>query len=363
MTGFLDPDDIDFGPPAPGEYEPLVTTLPAARRVVEPDRSRAVDGATFLEGGDETVPAVWGKDGEVLWSEGEPLMIVGPDGVGKTSLAQQLTLGRLGLRSDLLGSPIANRERRVLYIAADRPKQAARSLRRMVDDDDLETLRRQLVVWKGPLPFDLAGKGDDRAALADLATELRATDVVIDSLKDVALDLSTDETGSRVSVAIQEVIARGIEVCVLHHQRKAQQGAGKPNKLADVYGSRWLIAGMGSVVVLWGDAGDSLVEFRHLKQPAEEVGPFNLLHDHVHGRTTVYDSTDLEQLLASAPYGLIVADAARLLFASDPPAAKEIEKARRKLESLVGRKRAERRDDPDGLARYFTFESGREHRE
>ena len=40
-----------------------------------------------------------------------------------------------------------------------------------------------------------------------------------------------------------------------------------------------------------------------------------------------------------------------------------MEKARRQLESLVGRKRAERRDDPDGLARYFASESGRDGRD
>jgi hypothetical protein len=36
---------------------------------------------------------------------------------------------------------------------------------------------------------------------------------------------------------------------------------------------RRITAGAGSVVLLWGAAGDPIVEWRHLKQPAAEVGP------------------------------------------------------------------------------------------
>ena len=37
----------------------------------------------------------------------------------------------------------------------DRPKQALRSFRRMVSEDDTEILSERLVVWSGPLPFDI----------------------------------------------------------------------------------------------------------------------------------------------------------------------------------------------------------------
>jgi hypothetical protein len=36
-------------------------------------------------------------------------------------------------------------------------------------------------------------------------------------------DIIKDDVGGRVRFQIGETIARGIEVCVLHHQRKAQQ--------------------------------------------------------------------------------------------------------------------------------------------
>ena len=110
---------------------------------------------------------------------------------------------------------------------------------------------------------------------------------------------------------------------------------------------------MGSVVCLWGEPGDLVVSLTHLKQPVEEIGPFDVLHDHVHGRTTLHDHTDLEQLLAGTLTGLTCKDVARLIFKKDAPEPNDVEKARRRLEALVGRNRAERRDDPDGLARYF----------
>lgn len=261
-------------------------------------------------------------------------MIVGPDGVGKTTIAQQLVLARIGLSSSLLGQPVVEAKRRVLYIAADRPRQAARSFGRMVSAAHHDILRDRLIVWRGPLPFDPC---TDRHALANLAQELDATDVFIDSLKDIALDLAKDETGSRLNIAMQEIVARGIELCALHHQRKeGRDGTGKPKKLADVYGSRWLTAGMGSVACIWGDPGDSVVELTHLKQPAEDVGPLQLIHDHPNGQTTVEAGTSaLEILVEHAATGLEVRALAERIYKKDKPSRNEIEKARRTLNGLV----------------------------
>lgn len=314
--------------------------------------SRAIDGETFITAEPDEVPANWGDGDQVVWAEGEPLMIVGPDGVGKTSVAQQLMLARLELRADLFGFPVKPAAKRVLYIAADRHRQASRSLKRMIHDaGQLTVLRDRLVVWRGPLPFDLC---DSPRYLADLAEQLDASDVIIDSLKDVALDLTKDEVGSRVNLAFQETIARGIELAALHHQRKeGRDGSGKPKRLADVYGSRWLTAGMGSVVCLWGDPGDLIVECLHLKQPAEDIGPLKILHDHKHGSSSLYEPQNLEQILAAAPNGITVADVTRRIFDTDgKPKPNEIEKTRRRLESLVGRGIAHRQDSIDGTALY-----------
>jgi hypothetical protein len=46
-----------------------------------------VDGARFILDQPSTIPAVWGEGAQVLWAEGEALMIAGGQGLGKTTLA------------------------------------------------------------------------------------------------------------------------------------------------------------------------------------------------------------------------------------------------------------------------------------
>lgn len=333
-------------------FERLEDPEPAPA-VAAPRSARTVDGWTFVRADAETMPAVWGDGDAVAWARGEPLMIAGPDGVGKTAVAQQLALARIRGGS-LLGFTVAKSEGRLLYLAADRPKQAARSMRRMVTNTDEQLLRDRLVVHRGPLPFDVVK--EPVATFRTWIEEHGASDVFVDSLKDLAPELTKDEVGSTVNRAFQEISAAGIELVVCHHQRKQQQGVAPPRRISDVYGSRWLTAGMGSIVLLWGEPGDLVVAFRHLKQPLEEIGPFDVIHDHVHGRTTLHDQTDLEQILGNATNGLVCKEAARILTHSDDPKPNDVEKARRRLESLVARNRAERRDDPDGLARYYAKE-------
>lgn len=334
-----------------GEYDPD----PNGAQPHTPDETvrpeRALDGATFILHEPERIPAAWGSRDRVLWAEGEGLMLVGPDGVGKTTIVQQLVLARLGLNDKFLNQPVTQTAGKVLYIAADRPRQAARSFARMVNQDHEQLLRERLVVWRGPLPFDPCKQ---QRGLADLAELLDCTDIIIDSLKDIALDLSKDETGSRVNLAFQEVIARGLELCALHHQRKeGRDGSGKPRKLADVYGSRWLTAGMGSVVCIWGEPGDAIVELTHLKQPADEVGPLQLLHDHTRGRTSLDGGSTVEEILSEyATTGLEARKLAERLFKRTDPDRNQIEKARRRLESLVDEGHAERTSTLNGKVAY-----------
>jgi replicative DNA helicase len=342
--------DVDLA-----EIDAYFASLNSSWRREQPT-SRAVDGATFILHEPDQIPANWGRSDQVLWAEGEGLLLVGPDGVGKTTIAQQLVLARIGLRDDFLGYPVAPARSRVLYIAADRPRQAARSFARMVTPDHTDELAERLIVWPGPLPFDPL---KEHGALANLAQTLEATDIFVDSLKDVALDLSTDEAGSRLNIALQECVARNLEVCAIHHQRKEGrgEGGGKPNKLADVYGSRWLTAGMGSVLCVWGDPGDAIVELLHLKQPAEDVGPLQLLHDHMKGATSQEAHTSSEAILHEfAASGLEVKKLAERLYQRPDPTRKEVERARRRLESMVVSGAAERAVNIHGVTIYRPIE-------
>lgn len=321
----------------------------AAKRAV-------VAGGTFVLDIPAAPVPVWGEGNRVLAAQGEPTMIDGPAGVGKTTIAHQLILARMGIRDQVLGLPVLRDDRPVLYIAADRPPQAQRSLHRMVTEDQRALLDERLVVWKGALPHDIGKRPEILPALVEY---LGAGTLVIDSLKDVAVKLLDDEVGGQVNHALQQTALLGTEVFVLHHQRKGQQGVKKPKSLDEVYGSTWLTAGMGSVIVIWGAAGDLVVEVSHLKQPMEEVGPLTVLHNHASGVSTVQSGLDVYELVQAAAHGLTANDAACAVFGVRDPKPNEIEKARRKLDDLVTRgvahKVAGQRGGPGGTRPVLYF--------
>jgi replicative DNA helicase len=320
-----------------------------------PEKDRSVDGAAFALDLPEAPTAIWGDEENVAWASGEPLMIAGPIGVAKTTLAERLALHRAGIRrGDLLGMPVRRSDGRVLYIAADRPRQAARSLRRMVDESDRQRLRSRLLVWSGPLPFDL-GRAEPGQFLDWIEQYSEVQTAIVDSLKDVAVKLTDDEVGARVNAERQRVVAADYELVEIHHQRKASPENRRPRQLDDVYGSTWLTAGVGSVLLLWAKPGDPLVELRHLKQPAGEIGPHTVAVDHAAGEMRLHQPVELKQLVAEALNGgLTVRDAATHLFGSPDPDRDEIEKARRRLEALPGAVKVE--GDPGEPTRYRPVE-------
>jgi len=275
---------------------------------------------------------IWGEGEEVLLADGEALIIAGPQGLGKTTLAQQLLLGRAGFTeySTLLGFPIQAGQGTALYLAMDRPRQAARSFRRMVGDSWRDELNDSVRVWQGPPPQDLARLP---ALLARLCDQAGADTVVVDSLKDAAVGLNDDEVGAGYNRARQHAVTAGVQVIELHHIRKQQGGRAATPTIDDVYGSTWLPSGAGSVILLTGAPGDPIVNLHHIKQPAAEVGPLKIIHDHTSGRSNVWQATDLV-VLAGQPGGLTALDAARALFDVSKPDANQKEKARRRLQAL-----------------------------
>jgi hypothetical protein len=119
-------------------------------------REGAVSGGTFVFGEAIDPAPLWGEGDQVLWAEGEGLMVYGQQGRSKSTLAQQIVNARVGIgAAELLGLPVKRDDRPVFYLAMDRPRQVKRSWRRMVTDDDFEALEERVTVWQGPLPFRL----------------------------------------------------------------------------------------------------------------------------------------------------------------------------------------------------------------
>ncbi len=308
--------------------------------------SRLKDGATFILDVPAEVPAIWGFGDQVYWAVGEALMIVGPPGVGKTTLTGQILRGLLGLQDAVLGLGVTPARARVLYLAMDRPAQIARALRRAFSETERDVLAENLRVWEGPPPGDIAKHTNLLVTLAQLAG---ADTIIVDSLKDAAVGLTEDEVGAGYNRARQTALAAGIQVLELHHLVKRGAGGGKPTTLADVYGSAWLTAGVGSVLMLWGSAGDPIVQAYHLKQPASEIGPYRIEHDHETGTTSIFHASDVLDVAAAAgPVGVTAKGAASVMYEVDSPSEAECKKAQRALDRYVREGRLRRVNGSEG---------------
>ncbi|MFI0860365.1 DnaB-like helicase N-terminal domain-containing protein [Streptomyces smyrnaeus] len=292
-----------------------------------------VDGWRFVTESGAAQTPLWGTPEQTLWGSGESLMIVGPPGVGKTTLAHQVVLARLGLQETVLNMPVAPC-RRVLYLAMDRPTQIAKAMARRVSPEHEAVLRDRLCVWQGPLPATIDKEPD---LLADLAAAHQADTIVIDSLKDAVSTMVDDALAVAFHNARMRALRNGVEVLELHHQRKgtAEAPRGQRPTLDRVYGSTWFTSGAGSVLFVAGEAGDPAVTLHHLKHVTGEVGPLQVIHDHERGTTAVEPTLDPLAILRAHPGGMTTRDLAAALSGETTPGRADMEKARRKLEILV----------------------------
>ncbi|MGZ4515480.1 MAG: hypothetical protein ACXVX5_12410, partial [Mycobacterium sp.] len=97
--------------------------------------------------------------------------------------------------------------------------------------------------------------------------------------------------------------------------------------VADVFGSVWLSSGTGSIIILTGQPGDPIVGFRHVKQPAQEVGPLTLSHDESSGKISILSVTSPVALAEEAgDEGITAKGVAVVMFETKNPSKAEIEK-------------------------------------
>ena len=100
--------------------------------------------------------------------------------------------------------------------------------------------------------------------------------------------------------------------------RLPQGGPDKAPSIGDIYGSTWITSGAGSVLLLSGDPDDAVVRLHHVKQPMEEVGPWNVAHHQTEGRLEIVDQVDVAELVARRGR-VTVKDLATVLFDTPVP--------------------------------------------
>ncbi len=293
---------------------------------------KPVDGFDFMFNGDETTAAIWGEGNDILWAKGEALMIAGVMGLGKTTLAGRVLRAQLGLENEVLGMPVMETERPILYLAMDRPKQIARSMRRQFSREDAKRVNGRLIVRQGPPIMDMAV---DPMLLTRMALEAGAGTVYLDSLKDAVVGLVADEVAASYNRARQNLLARDIDLCELHHMVKRNVNGGIPSGIADVYGSAWLTAGVGSVITLSGQPGDLIIKFKHAKLPADEVGPWRLHHDPDKGLMEVVEFNLIMAVDQAGEHGVTAKDVAKAMYETNRPSDAEAKRVARKLDALV----------------------------
>ena len=279
---------------------------------------------------------------ESIWGQGQGSSglraRLGDRGAGRcreTTLVGQLLRARLALGSQVLGYSVAPTQSRVLYLvdgpAATNPTLATAPVRP----------RDRGAITGG----SLSGRGRHRRTSPNIGANCwssrngQTDTVIIDSLKDAYIGLSDDEASAAYNWPGKPrcKVAYRWSSCT---SGQARPGRASPTTLADVYGSTFIPAGAGSVVLLWGQPGDPPVQFRHLKQPMAEVGPWPILHDHARGVSTVHRGADLVQLATIAePEGSRSGQPHVPCSRTTKPTDAQIEKARRKL-GVAGRAEA-----------------------
>lgn len=258
--------------------EMMKTRAARRQRAVLGGMAEPVNVLDFLSAGPDPVETcIWGipQTGGVMgWAENQGLIIAGPPGTGKSTIALQVVLRRTGiLGGEVLGMPVRVDHHPMVYLALDRADQIRQSVRRMIPAGaDRAAIERLLMIDCLPPTVDLR----QPETFIGWLQENKASAVVVDSAKDLGFDLNDSSEGQAFNFLVQATLRARIQILVTHHSRKVPRGDRKPLTLNDLHGSQWVAAGAGSVLMLDGEAGPRPKRLVHVKPLTVPLAPLSL---------------------------------------------------------------------------------------
>jgi hypothetical protein len=267
---------------------------------------RPTPGGQWLYAPEPAGDVVWGHETEVLWASGEPLLVGGYPGAGKTTLAGAILAAATGLAPpSLLGFPFQRTFQRVLYLALDRPRQIRRALRRQLRRADVDALDAVLAVedrWVWRLD-------KEPTALLAIAEGCGADAVFVDSVKDLVPEVDKPSGAETWLRATAPLLRADIEVMASVHVRKPTKGWPTLD-LNAIYGGAGFGWGAGSVLLLQGPPGGAQPVLEQVKAPAEMVGRVPLHIDQERGLVALadFDSRDVAAVLGAWTEGITASD-------------------------------------------------------
>lgn len=192
-------------------------------------------------------------------------IISGPPDVGKSQftirLAEKLARGERFLQW------MPSRPLKILLVSMEMPHEELLYLMENMHIERTEVLHENMLVM--PLGYSLRlGNKAAQAELAAVVDEYRPDGIIFDSLSvGVSDDLNSDKIMLDVYNYVHEVLRAHFSCFVwfIHHNRKAQIGNKKPNKLEDLYGSVFIGTGVTTGVLLWPGATQGTIEVNCLK--------------------------------------------------------------------------------------------------
>lgn len=203
-------------------------------------------------------------------------VIAGPPGVGKSQLslraAEAFSRGK-----DILGWR-AQRPLRSLFVSMEMPAEEVKyflDVMRMDDEDGMLTENFQIM----PLGHSIGLKTKQGQKELDKVMEKYRPDIIMLDSLGIAIndELSSDKVVMDTFDYVNRHLRNEYEAAVwfIHHPRKEQIGNKKPNKLDDLYGSRFITAAATSAIGLW-PSGDE-IEVNCLKmRMVPEFKPFRM---------------------------------------------------------------------------------------